>query len=967
MRGLKLIDRFKSAQVHAFNPTDTSGGKTPRGGTVRAKLEAQIIKSFVSNSKPNKAHNSVSVSEALLPYGLPATELLEPCLEPYLKPVDLIGSLAELYRRIEGCPSPSKKSLLLVEQYSLMRGLADPKLLRRCLRAARQQAEDVHSKVVLSAWLRFERREDELVGVSPMDCGGHVLECPKAALVKGYDPNSIFKDCHCCCGPSEVINESILEKNECFEEENDVSFYIGEEEIKCVRCRMATLSTPFKAMLYGSFKESRKENIDFSQNGISVEGMRAVEVYSRTKRLDFFSPKILVELLSFSNRFCCDEMKAACDAQLASLVVTIDDALILIEYGLEETANILVASCLQVLLRRLPNSLCRPKVMKFLCCSKTRGRLSMLGSASFLLYCFLSQVAMEESMVSKMTVKLLKRLGESAKENWQKALAAHQLGCVLLERQEFNTAQRSFEDAVEAGHVYSMAGVARAKNKLGQQYSAYKLMCYVISEYKPAGWMYQERSLYNIGKEKELDLSTATKMDPTLLFPYKYRAVAKMEDKQIRAAILEIDKIIGFKLSPDCLELRAWFFIALEDYGNAIRDIRVILTLEPNYMMFGEKVRGDYMIEVLSRLVQKWSQADCWMCLYEKWSSVDDVGSLAIIHQMLESDPANSVLQFRQSLLLLRLNCQKSAMRSLRLARNHSSSEHERLVYEGWILYDTGNREESLSRAEKSLSIQRSFEAFFLKAYVLADTSLNPESSSSVIQLLEEALRCPSDGLRKGQALNNLGSIYVDCGNLDQAAGCYKNALDIKHTRAHQGLARVYHLRNQRKAAYDEMTKLVEKAQNNASAYEKRSEYCDDREMAKQDLDTATELDPLRTYPYRYRAAGEISILPLSDICSFSYAVFMFLKSFMPTNGTDMHILSVSMDDQKENEAVEELTKALNFRPDLQMLHLRAAFYDSIGNTTSALRDCQAALCLDPNHTDTLDLYNRAHNSVIQN
>lgn len=73
------------------------------------------------------------------------------------------------------------------------------------------------------------------------------------------------------------------------------------------------------------------------------------------------------------------------------------------------------------------------------------------------------------------------------------------------------------------------------------------------------------------------------------------------------------------------------------------------------------------------------------------------------------------------------------------------------LVYEGWILYDTGNREEALARAEKSISIQRSFEAFFLKAYVLADTNLNPKSSSCVIQLLEEALKCPSDGLRKGQ------------------------------------------------------------------------------------------------------------------------------------------------------------------------------------------------------------------------
>jgi len=51
------------------------------------------------------------------------------------------------------------------------------------------------------------------------------------------------------------------------------------------------------------------------------------------------------------------------------------------------------------------------------------------------------------------------------------------------------------------------------------------------------------------------------------------------------------------------------------------------------------------------------------------------------------------------------------------------------------------------------------------------------------------------------------------------------------------------------------MTKLIEKAESNASAYEKRSEYCD-LEMAKVDLDVATQLDPLRTYPYRFRAAG---------------------------------------------------------------------------------------------------------------
>lgn len=93
------------------------------------------------------------------------------------------------------------------------------------------------------------------------------------------------------------------------------------------------------------------------------------------------------------------------------------------------------------------------------------------------------------------------------------------------------------------------------------------------------------------------------------------------------------------------------------------------------------------------------------------------------------------------------------------------------------------------------------------------------------------------------------------------------NALNIKHTRAHQGLARVYHLKNQREDAYKEMTKLIEKARKCGSAYEKRSEYCD-RDMAKNDLSMATQLDPLRTYPYRYRAAGKLPEYNLDVSCT---------------------------------------------------------------------------------------------------
>ena len=70
------------------------------------------------------------------------------------------------------------------------------------------------------------------------------------------------------------------------------------------------------------------------------------------------------------------------------------------------------------------------------------------------------------------------------------------------------------------------------------------------------------------------------------------------------------------------------------------------------------------------------------------------------------------------------------------------------------------------------------------------------------------------------------------------------------------------------------------------------------------------------------------------------------------------------MDDHKEAEAVQELTKAITFKPDLQLLHLRAAFYDSMGDNTSTLRDCEAALCLDPSHGDTIELYKRAQERV---
>ncbi|KAG5555126.1 hypothetical protein RHGRI_012605 [Rhododendron griersonianum] len=41
------------------------------------------------------------------------------------------------------------------------------------------------------------------------------------------------------------------------------------------------------------------------------------------------------------------------------------------------------------------------------------------------------------------------------------------------------------------------------------------------------------------------------------------------------------------------------------------------------------------------------------MQLYDRWSCIDDIGSLAVVHHKLANDPGKSLVCFRQSLLLL--------------------------------------------------------------------------------------------------------------------------------------------------------------------------------------------------------------------------------------------------------------------------------------------------------------------------
>ncbi|CAI9781112.1 unnamed protein product [Fraxinus pennsylvanica] len=133
-----------------------------------------------------------------------------------------------------------------------------------------------------------------------------------------------------------------------------------------------------------------------------------------------------------------------------------------------------------------------------------------------------------------------------------------------------------------------------------------------------------------------------------------FRAATFMRKNDFQGALAEINRVLRFKLALECLELRFCFYLALERYQSATCDVQAILTLYPDYRMFDGRVAASKLHTLVHEHAENRTTADCWLQLYERWSSVDDIGSLSVIYQMLESDATKGVLYFRQSLLLLR-------------------------------------------------------------------------------------------------------------------------------------------------------------------------------------------------------------------------------------------------------------------------------------------------------------------------
>lgn len=567
-------------------------------------------------------------------------KIAEPHVVPLYKPLDYVEVLSRIHEELEQC-RPSELPGLYLVQSQVFRGLGEAKLRQRSLHSAWRCASTVHEKIIFGAWLRYEKQGEEII-------------------------SDVLASCQKCCrefGLLDVASEMPVRNFEVIgswetgsssQVSSMVTFQVQDGRVTCDRCKIASLSIPFCSMLNGPFNESQLELVDLSENGISLEGMRAVSEFSSTCSLGDLPVEILLEILVFANTFCCDRLKDACDRKLASFVSTRQDAVELMPLAFEENAPVLAASCLQIFLQELPDCLADDLVISLFLGATAQQQLIMVGHASFLLYCFLSEVAMNIDPRTETTVLLLEKLVQLAVTPTQKQIAFHQLACIRLLRKEYSEAEHQFEVAFSAGHVYSIAGIARVAGIQGQKALAYEKLSSVITSNLPLGWMYLERSLYSEGDRKLADLDKASELDPTLTYPYMYRAASLMRKKDAKLALEEINRLLGFKLALECLELRICLYLALEDYKSAICDIHAILTLSPDYRMLEGRVAASKIGTLLGAHVEQWNTAECWLQLYERWSSVDDIGSLSVIYRMLESDAAKGVLYFRQSLLLLR-------------------------------------------------------------------------------------------------------------------------------------------------------------------------------------------------------------------------------------------------------------------------------------------------------------------------
>ncbi|KAG0502831.1 hypothetical protein HPP92_002903 [Vanilla planifolia] len=125
IRSLKLIDGCKGAQVYTVNPLSTAGEKL---ASLRPTFSLRS-KSIGPQLQPHH-HHSPSFDSLLSTFGLPSIDLIDPPIDPFIRPIEPIDALASSFRAISSTASSSSSSSLCdiyLEHHSLLRSVGDPK------------------------------------------------------------------------------------------------------------------------------------------------------------------------------------------------------------------------------------------------------------------------------------------------------------------------------------------------------------------------------------------------------------------------------------------------------------------------------------------------------------------------------------------------------------------------------------------------------------------------------------------------------------------------------------------------------------------------------------------------------------------------------------------------------------------------------------------------------------------------
>ncbi|KAK6141368.1 hypothetical protein DH2020_024885 [Rehmannia glutinosa] len=499
----------------------------------------------------------------------------EPPILPLYKPVDYVKVLAQIHEDLESC-LPTERSNLYLLQYQVFKGLREAKLMRRSLRSAWLKSSTVYEKLVFGAWLKYEKQGEEIISDLLSSCGKCAKEFGAIDIPSEFPVHET----------PDMLNDTLVPRV--------VSFQIGDEKITCDRRMIAGLSAPFHAMLNGIIYE----DIDLSENNISPSGMRAISDYSKTGILSEVPPSLLLEILVFANRFCCESLKDACDKKLASLVSSRQDAVELMEFALEQNSPVLAASCLQVFLHELPDSLDDKQR------SGQAKKVDYGGARVVFSLFFVDGGCHGFRSFLRQSSSFLKAVGRLCCNQPAENGCFSSIWMRRLFRKEYDQAEKLFEAALSEGHVYSVVGLARLSHIKGHKDWCYEKITSVISSHTPLGWMYQERSLYCDGDERWEELERATELDPTLTYPYMYRAASLMRKQDVQSALAEINRVLGFKLALECLELRFCFYLALEDYQSALCDVQAILTLCPDYRMFDGRVAASQPVSLSASMLR---------------------------------------------------------------------------------------------------------------------------------------------------------------------------------------------------------------------------------------------------------------------------------------------------------------------------------------------------------------------------